>query len=289
MATPRRFPPELADLIVDCLADDHEQLRRCLWISRQLWPRCRFHLYREVQCVVGRGMNSVENCLSLFAEYPSLQDFVREVTILGGHAQMEPYTPICGCLLQPKLAPLSNLRKLQLISMRWVACPHDTSSVTSFLRRITEFTLWHVRISSPTMELSNILGFCPELTTLRLVSTVWQNGVGEGSPSGLTAPVGSLREFQWISMDDGDVWRARRLIQRCLTSLTRLHIGAEIAVSGKACFWCSSCCLRYLQRRRSMRGDLTTLPIATGCGCIPSWSRSASSMGIGSWRKGQPW
>lgn len=74
------FPPELRDLVIDCLRTDTVALRACSLTSKAWLPRSRHHLFRRVQVHPGHLGDAFK---VLLQDCPEIGKYIREMDISG--------------------------------------------------------------------------------------------------------------------------------------------------------------------------------------------------------------
>ena len=110
------LPQELVDQIIDFLHDDHPTLQSCTLVARTWLPSSRLHLFSKISVDV----NSSQFCefLAYARSCASVPQYVRQVTLIGRHAQSKPTrNPVTQAILVDLLACLPRLELLNLVSV----------------------------------------------------------------------------------------------------------------------------------------------------------------------------
>lgn len=146
------FPPELRDIVIDCLRHDTAALRACSLTCKAWLPRARHHLFHTAEIHPGRRG---DNFKSLLLDTPELGQYIREVRISG--VVQDPYGP--DTILSgrwPTLTavlgePAGEVKTPELRSVDWLRSVLPTS--TKLLARVTALKLFSFPITQPLAEL----------------------------------------------------------------------------------------------------------------------------------------
>lgn len=111
------FPPELRDLVVDCLRNDTASLRACSLTCRAWLPRARHHLFRHVQIHPGRRGDAFK---ALLDRTPEIGTYIREfeISTVRGDEGLLDVSGRWPTLVNPSVPSLQPLR--HSVSAAWL-------------------------------------------------------------------------------------------------------------------------------------------------------------------------
>lgn len=143
------FPPELRDLVIDCLRTDTAALRACSLTCKAWLPRARHHLFRTVQIQPGRRGDAFKVLLDTS---PDIGQHIREVVISGvGYDSLLNGLPgTWPTLGAATVRPSLTLGSVELRSAEWLKSILPAS--TKVLSRVTSLKLISLPITYPFAE-----------------------------------------------------------------------------------------------------------------------------------------
>lgn len=149
------FPPELRDLVIDCLRNDTAALCACSMTCKAWLPRARHHLFRSVQVHPGRRGDAFKLLLEIS---PEIGKHIRDVRISG--VVNNPSNPALPDLSGrwPTLSTVNDgsssmSKKPELRCVDWLQNVLPAS--TKILGRVRSLTLFSLPI---TQLLAQLLG-----------------------------------------------------------------------------------------------------------------------------------
>ncbi|OCH90371.1 hypothetical protein OBBRIDRAFT_825968 [Obba rivulosa] len=95
--TSPKLAPELFDIVIDFLHDDHVTLHNCSLTCRAWLPSCRFHLFRSVSTPAEGG--SLHALNRLIKRSPYISQYIKELSVeLSVESEILPFVSIAGHL-----------------------------------------------------------------------------------------------------------------------------------------------------------------------------------------------
>ena len=148
------FPPELRDLVIDCLAHDTPTLRACSLTCKAWLPRARHNLFRAVRIHPGRRGDAFK---TLLETTPAIGRYIRDVSISGvGNDPSAPDLPDVSGRWPTLMAhggSSTASKKPEMRSVEWLQSVLPTSTDT--LARVETLSLFSLPI---TPQFSQLLG-----------------------------------------------------------------------------------------------------------------------------------
>jgi hypothetical protein len=236
------FPPELRDLIVDCLRTDTAALRACSLTCRAWLHRARHHLFRYVHIHPGRRGDAFKVLLD---ETPEIGKYIREVEIsaFGNDVAVvdvsgrwptldnlaAPLSRPVGCnptsatwlqnVLPESTKILSKVSALKLLSLPITI---DLAQVLSaHFRRVTVVNLDYCRAET-FGELLSLPRALTEVRCLRLDGVTWFRPVYSPPNGNIVARPCSLKSIVLTEKVDSATVINWLVEQRRYTALTSL-------------------------------------------------------------------
>ncbi|KAI0337710.1 hypothetical protein BDW22DRAFT_1488162 [Trametopsis cervina] len=167
-----RFPPELTDMVLDCLLDDKAALSTTSLVCRSWLSRSRLHLFRHL---------SVANDFISFAAFlqntPYLRTYVKYLVLHGHLDDHSTTSPSCApttVFLEPIVLSdiLSHLPSLHTLQLHAVAFHGRSSPCPSPSFKLNELIMMNVgSLQDTTSDMLNILSLFTDVHHLHIGST----------------------------------------------------------------------------------------------------------------------